>query len=232
MKSHETQLNNLINEIETFRNANGVSALAQFQDNAKILLTWVSRLNTYFRTGVADELLLAVASSIRESAAFAAIGAVRPCLFSLRAQTDLLLSWLYFKDHPVEYETLKRTGDGFILKKEALKYFSDNFSNFSTKFAALNQIANRQESDPYRLLSAHIHSQSPFVISSTNNLQDVIRPIAMVNECSKIQYDVSEYLGDILFSSEVCSFTSLPESLRAHYTSRAKTPGQRKVIFG
>jgi hypothetical protein len=232
MKNHEEQLTSLIQDLDTFRAANGVTTLALFQKNAEILLTWISRMNIYFKTGIADELLLAVASSIRESAAFAAIGAVRPCLFSLRAQTDLLLSWLYFKDHPVEYETLRRTGDGFVLKKEALKYFSDNFSHFSVKFSALAQVTLRQEADPYRLLSAHIHSQSPFVIASTQNLRDVIRPITMVKECAKIQYDVSEYLGDILFSSEICSYTSLPENLRSHYTARAKTPGQRKVIFG
>lgn len=230
-KIHSTQLNALVNKIEEFAKNNGEKTLADYELASDVLLCWISLLRKHCLTGVADELLTAVSSSIREAAAFAATGMVRSCLFSQRAQADLLLSWLYFKDHEIEYATLCRSGDGFVLKKEALSYLTTHYKCFGEKLGELNRIHTRKELDCYRLLSAHIHSQSPFVIAEVNNLEDIVRTTKLIKECIQLQSDVAEYLSDILFCTNIITLSALPDKIKKPLHSRAKSEGQKKVLF-
>ncbi|WP_122208873.1 hypothetical protein [Pseudomonas viridiflava] len=227
---HEKQRFELIKSVSGFSDADGLMILEEFQASSKLLLVWVEALRRYFLTKVADELLHAVASSIREAAAFAALGLVRPSLFALRAQLDLMLSWLYFKDHPVEYKSLCRTGDGFVLKKEALRYFTENYTGFGEKFGLLSAL-NSDKFDVYRLLSAHVHSQSPFVISEVVSLKDVVREARLLRQCVTLQGDVAQYLSDILFSLGIISNLGLPAAVTENLTSRLTTDKQKNIIF-
>jgi hypothetical protein len=231
-QTHATQAKGLLSAINATCEAKSEAVLVSFEESSKLLLVWISLLRKNYMTKTADELLHAVSSSIREAAALASLGLVRPTLFALRAQADLLLSWIYFKDHPVEYRSLCRTGDGFVLKKEALKYFSDNFPGFGERLAILNSVTSRNDADIYRLLSAHVHSQSPFVIAEVHDLKDIVRSDGLVAECCSLQRDVSEYLSDILFSLGFLSEAALPKSIEEDLVARVKSAGQKKIIFG
>lgn len=229
---HAKQVEELLKSITATCESKSEEVLVSFEASSKLLLVWVSLLRKSYMTKTADELLHAVSSSIREAAALASLGLVRPTLFALRAQADLLLSWIYFKDHAVEYRTLCRTGDGFVLKKEALKYFSENFPGFGERLAILNSVSQRRDTDVYRLLSAHVHSQSPFVIAEVRDLKDIVRSEALIAECCALQRDVSEYLSDILFSLGFLSEAALPASIEENLVARLTTSGQKKIIFG
>jgi len=229
---HAKQAEKLLEAIRATSESKSEAVLMSFEASSKLLLVWVSLLRKSYMTKIADELLHAVSSSIREAAALASLGLVRPTLFALRAQADLLLSWIYFKDHAVEYRSLCRTGDGFVLKKEALKYCSENFPGFGERLAILNSVSLRRDTDVYRLLSAHVHSQSPFVIAEVRDLKDIVRSDGLVAECCALQRDVSEYLSDILFSVGFLSEAALPKSIEDNLVARVTTPGQKKIIFG
>ncbi|MFK7701723.1 hypothetical protein [Pseudomonas caspiana] len=230
-KKNSEQLPDFVEKAKGFSIAHGDELLNQFEMESKLLLEWIKYLNVHHLTGIADELLTATLSNIREAAAYAAIGAVRPCLFALRAQPDLLLSWLYFKDHAVEYASLCRTGDYYVLKTEVLKYFASHYEGFSARLVVMNQTMTRTQLDPYRLLSAHIHSQSPFVINHVVDLQDIIKDQKLAAECAVVQREVSEFLSDILFSLGFASYHSLPNFIRRNVEARTKTEGQKKVVF-
>lgn len=230
--NHTKQSNELLSAIKAISEAKSEQVLTSFEVSAKLLLVWVPLLREHYLTKTADELLHAVSSSIREAAALASLGLVRPTLFALRAQADLLLSWIYFKDHSVEYRNLCRTGDGFVLKKEVIKYCSESFPGFGERIGILNSVLKRRETDVYRLLSAHVHSQSPFVIAEVQNLKDIVRSDDLVNECCALQFDVSEYLSDILFSVGFFSGAALPKIIEDNLVSRVTTAGQKKIIFG
>lgn len=228
---HGEQANELMGAVQAVCSEQSVQVLEAYESSSKLLLVWVALLRKSYLTGVADELLFAVSSSIREAAALAALGLVRPVLFSLRAQTDLMLSWIYFKDHPVEYRTLCRTGDGFVLKKDAINYLRENFPGFSERLGVLNSVAVRSEIDVYRLLSAHVHSQSPFVISEVRRLKDIVRSHGLINQCCLLQKDVAEYLSDLICAAGFVGELALPTAIKADLVSRLKTPGQKAVIF-
>lgn len=229
--SHKAQVDALVLAVNEFSAAHGEELVQRFEAAAKLLLLWLDHLQKYCLTGVADELLEASSAAVREAAALLAIGAVRPCLFSLRAQIDLVLGWVFFKDHRVEYELVNRTGDGFKLKRDVLRYLSESYISHGEKITVLNQIKVRKELDPYRLLSAHIHAQSSHVIPGVKDLKDVIYDKALAQDCIDLQRDVAEFLSDHLFAIGLVNQASLPSDVVISIKARNPNGGQQLVLF-
>jgi len=95
------QLVDLLSAVHQFSEVSGVDVITEIDRQSKLFLEWVPFLNS-LKTGVADELLDGAVSSLREVAACSGLGLVRPALLAMRTEIDLILSWLYFKDHSVE----------------------------------------------------------------------------------------------------------------------------------
>ena len=225
------QLVQLCKATTEFVETNGVSLVEDVQKGAGGLLEWLHFLNAYKRTGVANELLDAVASSIRETAACVALGLVRPALFSMRTQIDLVLAWLYFKDHPIEWRLVNHTGDGFKLKKELLDYLTNTVDGFGARHGILRQISTRKEVDTYRLLSAHIHGQSTPVLPVMEDLSDVVHSQGLCKEVADLVRELAEYVGDVLYAVYAPEFSALPASIVCAANSRFVSPKQRKDFY-
>lgn len=228
---HDVQVAALIQKVDTFGNAHGSLISLAVEKNAHLSLHWLQYLNLYHRTGTADELLDAFASSIREAAACNSIGLVRPALFSMRTQIDLILSWLYFKDHSVEWGYINRSGDGFKLKRELLEYFNVHCKGFGTRYGILKEVVTRREEDTYRLLSAHIHGQSNAVLPVTMELADVVRDKALCDECASLVGEVAEYVHDILAAFFSAKWSSLSVEITSQIESRFTTDAQKQRFF-
>jgi hypothetical protein len=52
------------------------------------------------------------------------LGFGRPALFSMRAQFELVLAWIYFNDHPVEWRQFETQGEDFPLRAALIKYIN------------------------------------------------------------------------------------------------------------
>lgn len=203
----------------------------QVEEKSTLLVHWLGYLSTFHRTGVADSLLDAASSSMREVAGLLSLGLARPSLFSLRGQIDLLLAWLYFKDHGVEWSYVNETADGFKLKKELLQYLDQHVPKFSARMGILRDIKTRKECDPYRLLSAHIHAQSNPVLPVVAELKDLVRPKAVCTECAQVAFEVAEYLNDVFLTVFISSWASLPVPIQAALNARFVSAEQRKTFF-
>ena len=228
---HEVQVQSLIESINNFSGISGANTCSSVESNSMILLHWIKHLTSYHLTGTADDLILAVGSSLREVAGSLSLGIIRPALFSLRSQIDLVLTWIYFKDHPVEWKYVNDSGDGFKMKKELITYLGVYHKFYGTRFGILNSIAKRKEDEPYRFLSAHIHGQSVAVLSNANNLSDLVRPSSECNECIEAVYAVAEYLNDVLLAIYADNWISLPEEIRTSAESRFISAEQRVAFF-
>lgn len=224
------QIENLVSSVQAFSANYGVPVVQGIDENSKLFVAWVAYLNN-FKTETADELLDGAVSSLREAAACSALGLIRPALLALRTEIDLIFGWLYFKDHPVEWEYVNSKSDGFKLKKEILDYLAKYHESFGSRFGTLKDIRTRVELDPYRLLSAHIHSQSLNTIPLIDMLADVVDPKNAAMEMIKISHEVDEFVSDILFSVFGGSWTQIPKSLLISLDSRFKTPNQKKTFF-
>ena len=212
-------------------NNRGVGLVTAGEDACKLLILWLHYLHMYHRTGTADCLIDATASAAREGIACIALGLVRPAINSLRSQIDMSLSWLYFKDHPVEWGRVQDVGDGFKLKTELLKYLGDSFVRYQSRFGLLRDCKTRKLDDPYRLLSAHIHGQSELVLPEVENPKDIVAAPKAQIEAIELQGECSEFINDVFWSVFADRWASIPAELKTTLESRFKSPDQRVAFF-
>ena len=231
VETHKSQAERLIESVNDFSKRNGEAISIEVESNSLLLLQWMQYLCTYKLTGVADGLLTAVGPSLREVAATLSMGLIRPALFSLRSQIDLVLTWLYFKDHPVEWEYVNDTGEGFKMKKDLITYLTTYNPSFGLRFGILKSISKRKVEEPYRFLSAHIHGQSIAVLSDISNFDDLVRPLEELKGCVVAVYEVCEYLNDILLALYADNWSALPENIRKSLEIRFVTLDQKSNFF-
>lgn len=226
----KNQVESLLEAVQSCSSFSGNNIVSKIESNSLLLLEWMPYLILQ-KTGTADELLDGALSSLREVAACAGLGLVRPALLAMRTEIDLMLSWLYFKDHPIEWDFVNVTGDGFKLKKEILEYFSKYYNHFGNRFGILKEIITRTEVDPYRLLSAHIHSQSIATLPHIYELKDIVGSQDVLNEIPSLALNVDEYISDILFSTFDKSWTQIPAVPLASLKGRFKTKPQENNFY-
>jgi len=224
------QLALLVEAVCSYSGSHGAKIVADVDQKSSLFLEWIPYLNSQ-KTGVADELLDGAVSSLREAAACAGLGLVRPALLALRTQIDLVLGWIYFKDHRVEWEYLNISGDGFKLKKEILDYLSKHVAGYGTRNGILKDIKKRLEVDPYRLLSAHVHSQSLYTLPLVAELKDVVGSAGTLEELPMLAFEVDEYISDILFSIYAPCWTQIASALKLELDVRFKTPAQKNTFY-
>jgi hypothetical protein len=229
--SFQEQVSKLGNAVAHHIAGHGAASCRALYGAALPLLHWLDYLGKSEVTGCCDELLNGTRSAIVETCGCVSLGLVRPALFALRGQIDLMLAWMFFKDHPVEWEFVQRTGDGFKLKGEILKFLEDHIENFRTRWTTLTSVKSRKEADPYRLLSAHVHSQTTLAMPVHGHLETLVSNRARCNECVLIQKEISEYLSDVLLSYFASKWASLPDLIITSAKARLG-PTKAARVFG
>ena len=207
----------------------GLDLARRMQTEAAVLLDWLSYLRDSEATGVADTLLNGTQGAIGEAVACLTFGPVRPALSSLRAEIDMMLGWLYFKDHKVEWSHLRDSGRGFQTKAQVLSYIGEHWPKFKTRLSILEQCSSRKE-DPYRLLSAHIHGQTDFTSPKISPLVDLVADELLCADCVTLQHDVAEYIGDLLLAMYGDRWASLPYAVTDGFNTRLNG-AQRAAFF-
>ena len=199
----------LIENINSTTSPNGTEIFETVQP----LLQWANYLYTSERTGDSDEFIDGFRASLVETVFCVSAGLARLALFSMRSQIDIIMSWLYFKDHEKEYSKVQKSSDGFMLKSAVVKYLEEYEPSFKARFLVLISGKTRNEIDPYRLLSAHVHSQSQKTLPSATDFLSLIASDAVCHELILVQREVTEYLSDICFSCFGGKWASLPAEL-------------------
>jgi len=227
---HEQQVEGLKIAVNKHSHSSGAGLCQETEKASMPVIEWLHYLRSSEATGTADILLTGVQSTVIEAAGCLSLGLARSALFGMRAEIDMLLAWLYFKDHPVEWEYVQTTGEGYKLKQELIRHLEFYVLKYKERFGLLQQCKKRKEVEPYRLLSAHIHSQSAHCVPSIGALSSLVSPLSHCNECIQVQKEVTEYLNDVLFSCYADKWASLPKSIVKDTTARL-TAKQRKLFF-
>jgi hypothetical protein len=142
----------------------------------------------------------------------------------------MLFTWLYFRDHAVEWKYLGDTGNGFMLKSDVLKYLELYCVGYRERFGVLLQGSARTTADPYRLLSAHVHSQSAKAVPFMKNLGDAVGDQKKCAEAAAIEGETAEYVNDVLLSYFAPKWVNIPKTIITRAEARL-SPAQRKVLF-
>ncbi len=141
------------------------------------------------------------------------------------------MAWLYFKDHPVEWQRLQDSGDGFKLKTELLRYLGETIVKYATRYSLLRDCKTRSLDDPYRLLSSHIHGQSELVLPEIEQLRDIVGAPQAQDEAILLQHECAEFINDVFWSVYADRWASLPNELMTALNRRFKSPAQRATFF-
>jgi len=227
--SYQTESDQLLAAVTQHNKDAGASLLEVMDSASTLLLAWLQYLDRYARTSVADELLTGVRSAVIEAAGVAALGLVRPGLLSLRAEIDLLLSWLYYKDHAKEW-ALANEGGFFKLKSELVTYLNNTMPGFQERYNLLLKVADRSQKEPYVLLSKHVHSQTAALLPPGGKVASLVANVALCHEFVKLQREVSEYLGDLLASYYAGRWSELPTSITEYLEARLGDEGCKRLV--
>jgi hypothetical protein len=224
------QVSALASAVATKAADQGAGRLENLYNAVLPFLYWIDYLKHSRTTGICDVMLDGIRSAIIETSACLVLGLVRPAISSMRCQIDVLLSWMYFKDHPIEWDRVELTGEGYKLKTYVLDYLIENIPRFKPRFQVLLSEKTRSEDDPYRLLSAHIHGQSSMVLPSYGQLFTVVGSDGKCVEIIKLQSEISEYANDILLACYAHHWASLPEQVMAQIQARLNTAKMAKLV--
>ncbi len=226
---HAQQLTRLKKAIGNSINVNGESRLQQSEVVLSDVLQWLEYLRKSETTGCCNEMLVGIHSAAVEAAGTIAIGLVRSAIFALRGQIDLAIAWLFFKDHPIEWDHMLRTGEQFKLRGEVFDFFSTYKPEFPGRLALLQKHKTRTLDDPYRVLSAHIHVQSTLVMPKFTQLEALIYPEKRCAEALQMQREVSEYISDMFLAYFGDKWASLPSKIIA--AARSRVPADKQPIL-
>jgi hypothetical protein len=227
----ETEIEELNKILSNTLLAKGEDRIQKCQSACLLLLKWLAYLRDSEQTGCCDEMLTSLQSCLIEAAGSISMGLVRYAIFSMRAQIDLAVAWLFYKDHPVEWNAVVATGDGFLLKRDVFEHLSTYNERFNIRMNLLEKHKRRTISDPYRVLSAHIHGQSALVIPKFKKLKEMVYPDNRCEEAIQLQREVGEYISDTFISLFGDKWASLPKE--AIKDAQARVPSDKHpILFG
>ncbi|MFN7138312.1 MAG: hypothetical protein ACK4UN_03120 [Limisphaerales bacterium] len=158
------QLAEAVGLFETETKGMGLARAERMSAKVGPLLQWIHWYRSHFQSSSALDLLSGTRASALEAMAYVSVGLGRAALMAIRTQIDLMLSFTYFKDHPVEWERVRTTGEGFMLRGDIYSYHKTSDKGFLSRLAMIESKAQVSLEDLYKTLSAHIHGQSPFTV--------------------------------------------------------------------
>jgi hypothetical protein len=192
------------------------------------LLIWLAYLRSSISKNTADRLLDAIQATVVEVAACLSLGLVRPAIFSIRVQLELLLAWIYFNDHPVEWTYNEKTNEDYPMRARLTKYLSDYNGRFLDRYKLLVEQRTRKYEDPYSLLSIHVHSITAASTPTIGPLASVVNSIETCDECIELQTEVAEYLTDTLAAWYADRWHDFPSEIKDSIRGRLTAPQLKK----
>ena len=225
--NYSLQIRDLVRELSARLAITGESVAQEMHLASDELLEWIGYLHQSELTGQCDSLIDGLRSLILEAACGAAAGLYRSAIMSMRGQIDIALTWLYFKDHRIEWERVVRENKGYLLKSDVIDYLSDNYENFQKKFTILKNHKTRNIDDPYKILSAHIHSIGLFTVPDIGGFADIVGKEESCKECILLQREVTEFISDIMLSSYGAKWASLPTPIVEN--AKRRLPNEKYV---
>lgn len=204
----------------TFSKKNALPILQKIEADTQILTQWIGYLRKSISKDVSDALLDSTHSAILESSACLSIGLYRPALYAIRLQLESSLAWIYFNDHPIEWENALEHGGDFPLRAQNLKYLANYSPRFASRFKLLEENSTRKVKEPYGLLSTHIHGSAKGKMPKYQSLDAVVGHKEIVDDCVTLQFSVSEYVSDIFSSWFADRWHDFPNKIKLELSKR------------
>src|SRR5688500_2740539 len=233
MSGVQKQLTEALKAIDSHAKKLGAATSTDFASAAKPVLTWINWFRSCRPHSYAFELLDGAQSSVLEAASYAALGLGRATLVAIRTQIDLMLGFSYFREHPAEWRLLSWTGEGFKLRSEILKYHKEidpGKGGFADRLAMLEQVCKPTLEDCYRVLSAHIHGQSPNTVPRASEMQHLVSNEPALQNLLKLQRESALALSVYFSAVHAREWNELPPEI-VGFVKKELTKAQLPLFY-
>ena len=117
-----------------------------------------------------------------------------------------------------------------MLRDAIYKYHSID-RRFNKRLELLENLNGVSLKHIYRILSAHIHSQSPMSTSQAKSISGLVSSVSFSDSVVEIQRQCADSLSNFLFSVYCDSWPSLPEMIVQDVIEKLND-AQRQEFFG
>ncbi len=231
MDTAEKQFKSLIDRIANRRDMpSAVQKMEQAIEACQELLSWIDFLKSLFPNCCASELLDGARASMLESVAYIGLGLNRAAIGAIRTQIDLLLGFTFFYDHPHEWNSVKTTGNGFKLRSDIDKYHKDTRYKFARNIDLIEKSEGKSLLSLYRILSAHIHGQSPLTVPKAGNFIQLISSDDFLDSLITLQNQVARGISNYLTAVFLAENINPPLHIGVRIKEQLE-PRHRKSVF-
>lgn len=230
MDTIDTQFKLLVDNITNQDLTSSTERMEKATKACKELLVWIDFLKGLFPNCCCPELLNGAKSAILESVAYIGLGLNRAAIGAIRIEIDLLLGYTFFYNHPQEWDLVNKTGDGFMLRFAIDKHHEKHRKNFTNNFRMIENSEGTTLTSLYRILSAHIHGQSPLTVPQAGKFTELIASDSFLESLIELQLKVSRSVSNYLAAVFLAEEINPPLDIEKRIKEQLTRP-QRKLIF-
>lgn len=157
-----------------------------------------------------------------ESVTLISFGLLRPAMLSLRSHYELCLQYLYFRDHPVELQSLLDFRVQGPLPSAVKKYLREHSPTFGNRFSKLSNVRNREFEEIYGILSGVAHGNALHSISTATHPKGLLEEKSIVDQSIPVFLATGEIISDMYLSDFSSNWMSVPASVQADVGARLK----------
>lgn len=189
-------------------------------------------LSTYYEAADrrSPELFNGAYGSAVESVSLLALGLLRPAALSLRSFYEASLQYIYYKDHLVEWSTVKDFRSNLVLPEIVKKYLKGNFPFFELRMKELTARKTREHEDCYQVLSGVAHGSALHSLSIAEVPKDVIQNSSVLVQAVGLFNSVDESLVDIFVGKFSGNWLSLNTEVRLAIQARFGTSSAATLL--
>ena len=211
--SLQSELNDGLARLNQRLSKDGIADATKIAGSSRRVVCWIEWLKAQNHGCECGALLAGSRSAIRETIFYSSLGLGRAAIGSLRCQIDLVLAFTYFCSHPIEWNRVVSTGEGFLLRSEVYDFHRTHIPKFGAKLTQLEQSSGVSLENIYHVLSAHIHAQSPLTLPKASPLSDLVLDSTRMASIIDLQDKVDRALSNFLFATHWVKWPEIPTAI-------------------
>lgn len=194
------------------------AALAQFRSTIPFASAWVQRDWILHQNNPAFILLNGTKLSLLEAGTAWAVGSNRGAAASLRVSIENAMSWLYYKDHPVEFGAVTDRRLDLMLPKAVQQYLKSVDGGFESAYEMLKKTKSRNSEYYYTDISQFVHAHPRFANVSDIETAAISYPRdpSFLSICAQ----ADEFISDNYLAFYRLSWGDFPALLQDHLSLR------------
>lgn len=194
-------------------------ALHQFLGCVPRSMGWLEREWTIGAGKPAARLIVGAKISLIEAGASWAAGLNRGAASSLRVYVENTIAWLYYKDHEVEYNSVRNGIADLFLPKAVQSYLKSNDLGFEKAYAILSKYSKRDKEYYYSSISDFVHAHPAFT-ASASDIFDAAVSSPRQDAFLGIANMADEFISDSYLAHYRGSWSDVPKAVSENTTTR------------